>query len=203
VIVRPEASRGALFVKLDAVTLAWGMPIRIDEGDAALFSSGGSLLGQLGPGSHHVDPKEAPFFLGVMSDPTPAADVVFVRTAEHGWWPMSAEPYALVDGRTGATVNVRFTGSFSVVVFDPRAFAQTMIVQSEQWLWAYVESVADRACRDMASAMMREGMGVADLTTEHGARMLADRTVADLAQDLAGRPLRVVRFGSLLVQVLG
>jgi membrane protease subunit (stomatin/prohibitin family) len=200
VIARPEASRAALFVKLPALEIAQGAQVLVDEGDAVVFVRNGAALGMLGAGSYRVDPASAPFFASLAAGAR--ADVIFVKKSEHGWWSMSAEPYALTDGRTGALVQVRFTGSFSVEVHDPRAFATTMVVQDEKWLWAYVESVVDRACRDVAGAMMREGLGVADLAQEHGARALAQRTVADVSGDLASQPIRVVRFGSLLVQVL-
>jgi membrane protease subunit (stomatin/prohibitin family) len=199
-IARPEPVRGTLFVKLAHVPIAAGEQVFVDEGDAAVFVRDGATAGLLGAGTYRIEKSGgAPFFASLLGD---SVDVVFVRIIEHGWWQMSAEPYTLVDGRTGASSPVRFTGSFSVEVIDPREFATTMAVQDEKWLWAYVESVVDRACRDVASKMMTEGLGVHDLISEGGARLLGLRTIADVAHDLAGKPLRVARFGSLVVEVL-
>lgn len=193
---RPSGSEGALFAKHANATLSHGDTIIIDEGDACVFVRHGTALGMLSAGVFTVDPTSAPFFYNVLGG---ECELVFVRTTEHGWWSMSAEPYALTDGKTGQRADVIFTGSFSVEVTDPRGFATTMLMNDETWLWAYIESKVDRAVRDQAHMMMREGQGFAELFSEAGARSLAQRTIADVASDLAGQPIRVVQFGSLLV----
>jgi hypothetical protein len=195
-IARAAGTEGALFVKLAAIDLDHGDAVQIAEGDACVFLRAGAAVGMLGPGAYAIDPMAAPFFANVVGAP---CDIVFVRTVEHGWWSMSAEPYALTDGKNGTRADVIFTGSFSVEVLDPREFATTMIPNDETWLWAYIESKVDRAVRDQAHLMMREGWGFVDLFSELGARTLAERTIKDVSGDLAGQPIRVVQFGSLLV----
>src|SRR5688572_29408207 len=100
---RTAGKEGALFEKLAAVSLWAGDTVQIAQGDACVFVRDGAAVGMLGPGAYTIDPASAPFFGNLIGG---ASDVVFVRTTEHGWWSMSAEPYALSDGKTGVRADV-------------------------------------------------------------------------------------------------
>jgi membrane protease subunit (stomatin/prohibitin family) len=200
-IGRPQSAASALFGVIRSASIPVGAPIVVADGDAVAFMQYGMVSGVLGPGTHAADPAQIPFLYNFAppGGGEMTADLMFVRTVEHGWWEMSAPPHSLSDPRTGERFDIRFTGSFSVQITDPHSFARDTRDDDERPLYTYVESVVDRACRDSASAMMSEGTGVRDLALEQHARALADRTVTQVAGVLTGHPIRVVRFGSLLV----
>lgn len=203
VIERPQASAGAIAWSQKEATLRVGDVLRVREGEAAVITRWGSLMGVLGPGEHALDPARVPFLYNVL-DPGAAegtADVSFVSTVEHGWHEMSAEPRRIADAASGLEVDVRFTGSFSMQVTDPAALVREMPDPSHEAIYRWVESTVDRACRDVASAMASEGVRVLDLRSEQHARALAERTLEAVAPKLEGTPVRVVRFGSLLVHI--
>lgn len=202
-IARPESASSALFVTLRNATMPSTASIHVAADEKAVFVRDGMVQGMLGPGTHSADPSSTPFLYNLVpvGGGDAEGDILFVRTTEHGWWEMRAEPHPLDDVRTGARALVRFTGYFSVQVDDAYALASVIEGPDDKKLYEYIESKVDRACRDVATTMTREGIGIRDLCTEQHARALADRTIAKVAADLVGQPIRVVRFGSLLVNV--